>query len=57
MLLGGDMGCLMNMAGRLQRRGSSVEVRHVAEVLAGATGDAPPIGEAQALQPAEPKPA
>jgi L-lactate dehydrogenase complex protein LldE len=46
-LLAGDMGCLMNMAGRLQRRGSSVRVRHVAEVLAGMT-DAPPIGEAGA---------
>jgi L-lactate dehydrogenase complex protein LldE len=43
-LLAGDIGCLMNMAGRLQRRGSSVRVRHVAEVLAGMT-DAPPIGE------------
>lgn len=47
MLLGGDMGCLMNMAGRLQRRGSRVQVRHVAEVLAGTTADAP-IGEAEA---------
>ncbi|MGF7159685.1 L-lactate dehydrogenase complex protein LldE [Rhodoligotrophos appendicifer] len=33
-LLAGDLGCLMNMAGKLQRRGSTVEVRHVAEVLA-----------------------
>jgi L-lactate dehydrogenase complex protein LldE len=45
LLLGGDMGCLMNMAGRLQRRGSTVRVRHVAEVLAGNTADAAPIGE------------
>ncbi|HJN24617.1 MAG TPA: (Fe-S)-binding protein, partial [Rhodospirillales bacterium] len=44
-LLGGDLGCLMNVAGRLQRRGSGVKVRHVAEVLAGMTDDAPPIGE------------
>jgi len=44
-LLGGDLGCLMNMAGRLQRRGSRVQVRHLAEVLAGMTGDVPPIGE------------
>jgi len=43
--LGGDLGCLMNVAGRLQRRGSGVKVRHVAEVLAGMTDDAPPIGE------------
>lgn len=45
LVLGGDMGCLMNIAGRLQRRGSAVQVRHVAEVLAGITGETPPIGE------------
>lgn len=44
-LLAGDMGCLLNMAGRLQREGSRVKVRHVAEVLAGMAGDLPPIGE------------
>jgi L-lactate dehydrogenase complex protein LldE len=43
-LLAGDLGCLMNMAGKLQREGSTVRVRHVAEVLAG-MGDLPPIGE------------
>ena len=42
MLLAGDLGCLMNMAGKLKRAGSNVEVRHVAEVLAGMT-DTPPI--------------
>lgn len=42
MLLAGDLGCLMNMAGKLKREGSPVEVRHVAEVLAGMT-DTPPI--------------
>ncbi len=42
-LLAGDLGCLMNMAGKLQRRGSKVRVRHVAEVLAGMT-DEPAIG-------------
>lgn len=42
-LLAGDLGCLMNIAGKLSRQGSLVEVRHVAEVLAGMTGD-PPIG-------------
>lgn len=46
MLLAGDMGCLLNMAGRLRREGSPVQVRHVAEVLAGMTHEAPPIGEA-----------
>ncbi len=44
-LLGGDMGCLMNMAGRFKRQGSPVRVRHVAEVLAGMTDDVPPIGD------------
>jgi L-lactate dehydrogenase complex protein LldE len=35
LLLAGDLGCLMNMAGRLKRLGSPVQARHVAEVLAG----------------------
>ncbi len=43
-LLAGDLGCLLNMAGRLSREGSAVQVRHVAEVLAGMTGEVPPIG-------------
>ncbi len=43
-LLAGDMGCLMNMAGKLHREGKSVRVRHVAEVLAG-MADGPAIGE------------
>src|ERR687892_177454 len=34
LLLAGDLGCLMNMAGRLKRLGSKVEARHVAEGLA-----------------------
>jgi L-lactate dehydrogenase complex protein LldE len=46
-LLAGDLGCLMNMAGRLTRRGDPVKVRHVAEVLAGLTGEAPPIARAE----------
>ncbi len=45
-LIAGDLGCLMNMAGKLSRAGSSVRVRHVAEVLAGMT-DGPAIGEPQ----------
>ena len=45
MLLGGDLGCLMNMSGKLSRQGSSVRVMHAAEVLAG-MGDAPAMGEA-----------
>lgn len=47
LLLAGDMGCLMNMAGKLRREGSSVEVRHVAEVLAGMTGGKPIAGTAK----------
>ncbi|MDX1606447.1 MAG: (Fe-S)-binding protein [Candidatus Competibacterales bacterium] len=39
-LLAGDLGCLLNMAGKLRRRGSPVKVRHVAEVLAGQRGAA-----------------
>ena len=35
LLLGGDLGCLMNMAGKLARDGSKVRVMHAAEVLAG----------------------
>ena len=42
-VLAGDLGCLMNIAGRLSRLGSPIQARHVAEVLAGATGQ-PPIG-------------
>ena len=42
-VLAGDLGCLMNMAGKLSREGSKVRARHVAEVLAGMT-DEPAIG-------------
>jgi len=38
-LLGGDMGCLMNVAGRLRRLGKDIKVYHIAEVLAGMTGN------------------
>jgi L-lactate dehydrogenase complex protein LldE len=41
-LLGGDLGCLMNIAGKMSRENTSMAVRHVAEVLAGVT-DSPPI--------------
>ncbi len=44
MLLAGDLGCLLNMAGKLRRRGAKVKARHVAEVLAGMTAN-PAIGE------------
>lgn len=45
-LLAGDLGCLLNMAGKLKRQGSATQVRHVAEVLAGMT-DKPAIGDPQ----------
>lgn len=43
-LLAGDLGCLLNMAGKLSRLGAETKVRHVAEVLAG-MADGPAIGE------------
>jgi L-lactate dehydrogenase complex protein LldE len=43
-VLAGDLGCLMQIAGRLQRRRIPVQARHIAEVLAGMT-DQPAIGE------------
>ncbi|WP_334130041.1 (Fe-S)-binding protein [Sneathiella sp.] len=43
-LAAGDLGCLMNIAGRLKRRGAAMKVLHVAEILAG-MGDAPGLGE------------
>jgi L-lactate dehydrogenase complex protein LldE len=43
-VLAGDLGCLLNIAGKLSRRGSPIEVRHIAEVLADMTADVPPIG-------------
>jgi L-lactate dehydrogenase complex protein LldE len=53
LLLAGDLGCLMNMAGKLQRDGANVQARHVAEVLAGMTRE-PAIGS-PARAPAEGK--
>lgn len=43
-VLGGDLGCLMNMAGRASRLGLPLRVFHAAEVLAG-MADGPGIGE------------
>lgn len=45
-VLGGDLGCLLNIAGRIQRRGLPIRVMHTAELLAG-MGAAPAIGEAE----------
>ena len=44
-VLAGDLGCLLNIAGKLKRQRVPVKSRHVAEVLAGMTA-APAIGEA-----------
>ena len=41
-VLAGDLGCLLNIAGKLSREGHKVEARHVAEVLAG-MADGPAI--------------
>ena len=43
-VLAGDLGCLLNIAGKVYRQGRLVEVRHVAEVLAGMNNRVPPIG-------------
>jgi len=33
-LIGGDLGCLLHLEGRMKRQGKTMRVRHVAEVLA-----------------------
>lgn len=38
-LLAGDLGCLMNMAGKISREGRAVKVYHTVEVLAGMADD------------------
>lgn len=43
-LLAGELGCLLNIAGRARRLGASLRCRHMAEVLAGELSE-PPIGE------------
>ncbi|MEM7071961.1 MAG: (Fe-S)-binding protein, partial [Pseudomonadota bacterium] len=45
-VLAGDLGCLMNMAGRARRIGLQLEFRHYAEILAD-LADIPAIGAAQ----------
>lgn len=44
-LAAGDMGCLLNLAGKLSREGAAIKAYHVAELLAGV--DAAPIGQTQ----------
>jgi L-lactate dehydrogenase complex protein LldE len=43
LVLAGDLGCLLNIAGKLSRLGIRVEARHITEILAGMT-DTPAIG-------------
>lgn len=45
-VLGGDLGCLLNIAGRIKRERGATKVFHVAELLAGMT-DVPAIGDAE----------
>jgi L-lactate dehydrogenase complex protein LldE len=44
MLVGGDLGCLLHLSGRMARRGQKLAVRHAAEVMAGFASE-PAIGE------------
>ena len=52
LLLGGDLSCLLNIAGKIHRQQSEnsnlkkIQVRHIAEVLAGEL-DTPAIGESE----------
>ena len=45
-LIGGDLGCLLHLAGRLSRSGAKLRVRHAAELLAGMADD-PALGESR----------
>lgn len=47
MVVSTDMGCLLNIAGRLSREGAGIEARHIAEILAGDLEEAP-IGSSRA---------
>ena len=43
-LVAADLGCLLNIAGRIKRLGLPIRVFHLAEVLAG-MAEGPGIGE------------
>jgi L-lactate dehydrogenase complex protein LldE len=45
-VLAADLGCLMNIAGKLQREGCNIKAYHIAEILAN-KGHTPGIGEAE----------
>ena len=47
-LVSGDMGCLLNIAGRLKRLETPIRVYHIAEILAGDADGTPAIGEGSA---------
>jgi L-lactate dehydrogenase complex protein LldE len=34
-VVGCDMGCLMNIQGMLSRKGAEIQVKHIAQILAG----------------------
>ncbi len=46
LLVGPDLGCLLNIAGKLTRADAHVSCRHIAEVLSGELEE-PPIGHSQ----------
>lgn len=46
-LIGGDLGCLLALAGRASRTGKDINFRHIAEVLIGDT-TTPPIAKSEA---------
>ena len=56
-LLANDLGCLLNIAGRLEREGSTIDVRHIAEVLADMTGTTAAIGKQGQGSALDPPPA
>ncbi|WP_414982140.1 (Fe-S)-binding protein [Congregibacter sp.] len=45
-LVGGDLGCLLALAGRARRTGKNIHFRHIAEVLIGDEAT-PPIAESE----------
>jgi L-lactate dehydrogenase complex protein LldE len=50
LVVSGELGCLINIAGKLKRDGAAVGCRHIAEVLAGEMGT-PPIAQAAQSPP------
>jgi len=55
-VLGGDLGCLLNIAGRAQREGRELRVYHAAEVLAGMADEVAPIGNLREGEARTPRP-